>query len=202
MQIKLNASDRQQIEESIHQKYSQAAKNPAALFKYPTGSNGLQTLGYDAKLVEQLPDEVANGYCGVGNPFSLGTIPKGSIVMDIGCGAGVDTLIAATLVGSTGKSVGIDMVPAMLDQAKSNAKLMQLGNVHFMEMSASRLSFEHASIDIVISNGVFNLIIDKQQALANVFNCLKPGGYLMMADQLLTEPLPNDTKKIIASWFR
>ena len=100
MEIKLNASDCKQIEESIHKKYTQAAKNPAALFKYPTGRAGLQMLGYDANFIEQLPDEVAKGYCGVGNPFALGEIAEGANVLDVGCGAGVDTLIAATMVGS------------------------------------------------------------------------------------------------------
>jgi ubiquinone/menaquinone biosynthesis C-methylase UbiE len=159
-------------------------------------------LKYDSEIIQALPEAVGASYCGVGNPFILGPIREGEAVLDIGCGAGVDTIVGATMVGPTGTVTGIDLVPEMLAKAKENAQMMGLKNVTFVETSAEKIPFPDADFDVVISNGVFNLIPDKVRALAEAIRVLKPSGRLMIADQILSGQLPKDKKARIKSWFR
>ena len=194
MENELTCQDKQRIEESIRQKYLKAAVSPEGLFQYPTGRAGLQALDYAPDMVRDLPEAVAASYCGVGNPFILGPIREGEAILDIGCGAGVDSIIAAGLVGPSGSVTGIDVVPEMLARASENARLAGLANVAFRESSAEQLPFPDNSFDLVISNGVFNLVVDKVQALGEVFRVLKPAGRFMLADQVLAGELPKETK--------
>ena len=122
--------------------------------------------------------------------------------MDVGCGTGVDTIVAANKVGPTGIVTGIDLVPKMLAQATANARMMDLKNVKFLEASAEKLPFPDINFDVVISNGVFNLVIDKPKALAEAFRVLRPGGRLMIADQILVGQLPREKQARIENWFR
>ncbi len=200
--MELAAEDRRRIQESIRQKYSKVATSPDGHFRYPTGLAALETLDYPREMIRDLSRNILFSYCGVGNPFKLGTINSGETILDIGCGAGVDTLIAAIMVGSEGKVVGIDMSPEMIEQATENLMKTDIKNVIFQEASAEELPFPDQSFGVVISNGVFNLIPDKMKALAEVFRVLKPRGRLMIADQILTGLLPEDTKARIESWFR
>jgi SAM-dependent methyltransferase len=198
----LTFQDKKRIEENIRGRYAKVARSPEGLFKYPTGLAGLRALNYDPKLTAALPEAIAASYCGVGNPFTLGHIGEGEAVLDIGCGAGVDTIVAAMMVGPTGRVIGIDLVPEMLERAGENAKMMGLKNVTFVETSAEKMPFQNADFDVVISNGVFNLIPDKASALAEAIRVLKPSGRLMIADQILVGQLPNDKKARIKNWFR
>jgi len=198
----LTRQDRQRIEESIRQKYLKAAASPEGLFRYPTGRAGLEALDYAPDMVRDLPEAVAASYCGVGNPFILGPIREGEAILDIGCGAGVDSIIAAGLVGPSGSVTGIDVVPEMLARASENARLAGLANVAFRESSAEQLPFPDNSFDLVISNGVFNLVVDKVQALGEVFRVLKPAGRFMLADQVLAGELPKETKTRVENWAR
>jgi ubiquinone/menaquinone biosynthesis C-methylase UbiE len=153
-------------------------------------------------MVRSLPEPVADAYCGVGNPFTLGPIREGEAVLDIGCGAGVDSIIAAKLVGPSGPVTGIDLVPEMLAKASENARLAGVDNVTFQEASAEQLPFPDNSFDVVISNGVFNLVVDKVKALGEVLRVLKPGGRFMLADQVLAGELPKETKARVENWAR
>jgi ubiquinone/menaquinone biosynthesis C-methylase UbiE len=145
---------------------------------------------------------VTASYCGVGNPFTLGAVNEGESVLDIGCGCGVDTIFAAKMTGTSGKVVGIDLMPEMLQRAKENLKFANLDNVTYEEASSDNLSFPDMKFDVVISNGVFNLVPDKAKALSEVFRVLKPSGRLMIADQILIGELTKDRKQIIKSWFQ
>jgi ubiquinone/menaquinone biosynthesis C-methylase UbiE len=145
---------------------------------------------------------VLASYCGVGNPFTLGRIYEGESVLDIGCGCGVDTLIAAIMVGPEGKAVGIDLIPEMLSRAKKNLSETMLKNVVFQEGSGEDLPFPDESFDVVISNGVFNLIPNKAKALAEVFRVLRPHGRVMIADQVLVGELPKDKTIRVNHWFK
>jgi arsenite methyltransferase len=195
------SKDRQRIEEGIRGKYIKVAVSPEGLFRYPTGRAGLKALHYDPQLIRALPDTVAAAYCGVGNPFTLKPIHTGDTILDIGCGAGVDTIIAALMAGPSGSVTGIDLVPEMLERAKENARLCAL-NVEFMEGSAEEIPFSDSTFDVVISNGVFNLVVDKVTALSEVYRVLKPGGQFMLADQILAGELPKETKARIENWAR
>jgi len=202
MATELTDNEKQQIEASIRAKYGKVAVTPEGQFRYPTGRVGLETLGYDPEMIKGLPERVAEFYCGVGNPFSLGQIQAGEVVLDLGCGAGVDAIIAAKLTGPLGAVTGIDLVPEMLAQARENARLAGVENVTFQESSGELLPFPDNSFDVVISNGVFNLVVDKVKALGEVFRVLKPGGRLMLADQALSGELPKETKARVENWAR
>jgi arsenite methyltransferase len=201
MENELTRQDKQRIEESIRGKYLKVAVSPEGQFRYPTGRLGLEALHYDPYLIRVLPESVTAAYCGVGNPFTLGPIHSGDIVLDIGCGAGVDTIFAAVMAGPSGKVTGIDLIPEMLERAKENARLSAL-NINFLEGSAEDLLFYDDTFDVVISNGVFNLVVDKVKALGEVYRVLKPGGRFMLADQILTGELPKETKARIENWAR
>jgi arsenite methyltransferase len=194
--------DRRRIKEGITDKYKKVAVSPEGNFKYPTGRAGLEGQHYIPEIVEALPEEIQASYCGVGNPFSLGPINKGEAVLDIGCGAGVDTFVAAMMVGPNGNAVGIDLTPEMLHRARANLQKTSLGNVNFQEGSAEELPFPDGTFDVVISNGVFNLVLDKPKALSEIFRILKLKGRLMMADQILAGEMAGDTRSMVESWAR
>lgn len=188
--------------DAVTDKYNKVASSPEGLFKYPTGRAGLEALQYDKALLENLPDEVAEVFCGVGNPFGLGAVESGQSVLDVGCGAGVDTILAGMMAGPSGRAVGIDVVPAMLERARRNLAKTECSNVCFEETSAEVLPFPDGSFDVVISNGAFNLVPDKPLALAEVLRVLKPGGRFQLADQVLTGQQPSDPQVRIANWSR
>jgi SAM-dependent methyltransferase len=200
MEAQFTSKDKNKILKSIRKKYKKVSKSPDGLFKYPTGRAGLEALQYDNELILKLPEFVAASFCGVGNPFSLGLINEGETILDIGCGAGFDTMIAAMLTGHSGKVVGIDMISEMLERAKENLSFTDLKNVTFHEASAENLPFPNGEFEVVISNGVLNLVPEKPKALAEVFRVLKPEGRLMIADQILTGELPKEKKQILKSW--
>jgi ubiquinone/menaquinone biosynthesis C-methylase UbiE len=143
---------------------------------------------------------VAASFCGVGNPFSLGPINEGEKVLDIGCGAGIDTMVAVMMTGPSGKAVGIDAISEMLEKARVNLSMTELKNISFHEASAENLPFPNREFDVVISNGVLNLVPNKPKALAEVLRVLKPEGRLMIADQILIGELPKEKKQILKSW--
>jgi arsenite methyltransferase len=198
----MTRDDLEKIEASIRQKYFEVAKSPEGKFQYPTGRKGLEALNYDKTLIDKLPDDVASFYCGVGNPFSLGKIIEGSRVLDVGCGTGVDTILAGMMVGPTGSAVGVDMVPEMVARAESNLKITGFVNVCFQNTAAENLPFSDDTFDVVISNGVINLIPGKEAALAEIHRVLKPGGRLMVADQIAVGSVQKDIRDRLASWFQ
>jgi arsenite methyltransferase len=137
-----------------------------------------------------------------GQSLHFGAIHPRDTILDIGCGAGVDTIIAALMVGQSGSVTGIDLVPEMPEREKEKARLARSLNVEFMEVSAEELPFSDNTFDVVISNGVINLVVDKFKALGEVYRVLKPGGRFMLTDQVLAGELPKDTKARIENWAR
>ena len=198
----IDSEGRKRIEEGLRQKYIHVAVSPEGSFKYPTGEAGLEGQGYDPEILGNLPRDVLASYCGVGNPFSPGPVSEGESVLDIGSGAGVDAIIAGMMVGPKGAVAGIDLIPEMLARAEENLHKTALDNVTFQEASAEALPFSEASFDVVISNGVFNLVPDKLKALKEVFRVLKPFGRLMIADQVLTTDPSDDIESRINNWAR
>ena len=202
METQFSDKDKNKIQKAIRKKYKKVAKSPDGLFKYPTGKSGLETLQYESDIIKKLPKNVMESYCGVGNPFSLGPICKGEAVLDVGCGAGVDTIIAAMMTTPIGNAIGIDVISNMLEKAKNNISMTELNNISFQEASAEDMPFPKDHFDVVISNGAINLVPSKVKALSEIYRVLKPAGRLMMADNVLVGEMPKDMKQVIKSWSR
>jgi len=172
-------------EQALRERFDAAARSPAGLFSYPTGAAGLAALGYPADILASLPQEVLACYCGVGDPFGPDAVRPGETILDVGCGAGVDAIIAARLAGAQGLVAGLEFSLAMLGRAAHNARLAHADKLLLTAGRADRLPYGGAVFDRVISNGVFNLVADKAAALAEAHRVLKPGGVMVVADQAL-----------------
>jgi SAM-dependent methyltransferase len=173
------------IHAAVEQRFAQVARSPGQEQKFPVGPASAKKLGYDPKEIDALPPAVTESFCGVGKPLGLGAVDPGQAVLDLGSGPGLDSLLAARRVGPSGKVVGVDLCPEMVEKARRNASLLGLHNVQFMQAQIEKLPLPDASVDVVISNGVFNLCPDKPAVLAEAFRVLRPGGRLQMADILL-----------------
>jgi arsenite methyltransferase len=203
MSPEMTEAEIRQIRTGIKEKYGRvAAEGAGCCFKYPTGREGMDRQGYPSEILRDLPEEILAAFCGVGNPFSLGVLYPGDAVLDIGCGAGVDSFVAARLVGEGGRVVGVDVTPAMLEQSRGHLARLGWPQVSFQEGEAEALPFPDADFDVVISNGVFNLTIDKARALSEAHRVLKPGGRLMLADMVLVAALPQDRQDQVANWYQ
>ena len=170
------------IHEGIAAKYRKVAVSPEGLFRYPTGEASARGLGYPPDLLPIIPPVVRARFVGVGNPFSLGPVRVGESVLDLGCGAGFDTFVAAQHVGLEGHVVGIDLSPEMLAVARAGQVEAGFPQVEFSEAPVEALPFPDASFDIAISNGVLNLVPDKPAALREILRVLRPGGRLQACD--------------------
>lgn len=179
--------------QSIADKYRKVAASPRGMFRYPIGEASALGLGYSAQLVGAIPAAVRERFVGVGNPFALGPIHLGESVLDLGCGAGFDTLIAGFVVGPTGRVVGIDLSAEMLAVAEDGRLGSGLANVRFQEAPVERLPLPDDAFDVALSNGVLNLIPDKSGALREILRVLRPGGRLQACDiGLAGEEAPPD----------
>jgi SAM-dependent methyltransferase len=193
------AVDGEELRHQIKAKYTDVALEPEQGFHFHTGRPLARMLGYADEAVEALPASTASS-AGTGNPFSMGRLPSGAVVLDIGCGAGFDTLQAARQVGPEGRVLAIDMTEAMLQRTLQGAEELGLGNVDARLGFAENLPTEDASIDIVISNGVVNLCPDKMQVMREVWRVLKPGGRFQIADIVVHKAVPQDAKDDIELW--
>lgn len=188
------------IRDAVKDKYRKVAISPAGLFKYPTGKDGLETLGYDLTLVANYPEQLFGSFCGVGNHFAEDNIRKGDTVLDIGCGAGVDLLFASQLVGEEGHVYGIDCTDAMLDAANHMVENYRLTNITTNFVATDDIPYSDEMFDVVMSNGVFNLFIDKLKLFKEIHRVLKPGGILQFADIVARAELAGPLSARIASW--
>jgi arsenite methyltransferase len=181
-------------------RFRRLATAPDQERKFPVGPESAKKLGYEPAEVDVLPSAVTLSFCGVGNPFSLGEPEPGQTVVDLGCGAGFDTLLAARRVGTGGKVIGLDMTPEMVGKACRNASLLGVTNVVFLLGEIETLPLPDASVDLVISNGVLNLCPDKSRVLDEIFRVLKSGGRLQMADILLEPKVTPEEAAVKGSW--
>ncbi len=200
MEFAFTPEQRVRIAEGLAARYADVAAGQAGLFNYPTGRAGLAGLGYPAEVLAVLPKAVQEGFCGVGNPFALGPVLPGDAVLDIGCGTGLDALVAAVAAGPSGRVAGVEASPEMLARAQANLQAAGLANVEFSPGSAEALPFPDGRFHLAISNGVFNLVVDKGRALAEAFRVLVPGGRLQVADQVLTGPPAGDAEAVVLAW--
>jgi arsenite methyltransferase len=182
-----------EIREGIAEKYRKVAVSPEGLFKYPTGEESAKGLGYPPDLITAVPRPIRERFVGVGNPFSLGSIHRGEVVLDLGCGAGFDAFVAAQFVGPGGRVVGVDLSPEMLAVARAALAEAGFPQIEFSDASIEALPFPDASFDVALSNGVLNLVPDKPAALGEIFRVLRPGGRLQACDiGLVGDRLPTD----------
>jgi SAM-dependent methyltransferase len=185
---------------SVIDRFRRVATVPAQERKFPIGAESAKRLGYDAGEVDSLPSSVTESVCGVGNPFLVGQPLPGQTVLDLGCGTGFDTLLAAQRVSSNGKAIGVDMTHEMVSKGRANSDALGLTNVELILCEIETLPLADSSVDLVISNGVFNLCPDKARVLDEVFRVLKPGARLQMSDILLEPHVTPDEVASKGSW--
>lgn len=171
--------------EAIRDRFTRTAEAPGPSVPFPAGAESAKRVGYPAAEIDALPESVTESFCGVGYPFELGLPAPGQTVVDIGCGAGLDLILAARRVGPTGKAIGVDMTEAMIAKTLRNAVLCGTRNIDLKLGNVEELSLRNASADLVISNGVLNLCFYKAAVVEECFRILRPGGRLQMADILL-----------------
>lgn len=185
----------------IQAMYSRVAENPDGSFHFHRGPEyAASRLGYDAAELAALPRSVTGSFAGIGNPHAIAPIERGAMVLDIGCGAGTDLLLAARRVGPEGRAIGVDMTAAIRALAVEGAAACGLDNVEVRDGDATRLPVEDRSVDVVISNGVLNLVPDKQLAFAEIARVLKPGGRAQIADIILGTALDESARRDIDLW--
>lgn len=192
--------DPEALRAEVRAKYSEVATNPDGQFHFHTGRRLAELLGYPAEIRAALPDEAMASFAGVDNPFAAGRLPVGGRVVDLGSGGGFDCFVAAELVGATGSVVGVDMTPAMVERARRVADELGLRNVEFREGILEGLPVADGWADVVISNGVLNLVADKARVLAEAFRALRPGGVLQFADIAVGGEVPDAAKCDIELW--
>jgi arsenite methyltransferase len=187
------------LKREIRKTYASVSQEPERDFIFPTGREWAEDLGYPRDL-GNVPESAVESFAGVANPFSLGRLAPGERVLDLGSGAGTDSLIAAQMVGPEGSVVGIDMTPEMLEKARASAATMGAGNVEFVQGEIELLPFADASFDVVISNGVIDLVPDKDAVFGELFRVLVPGGRLQIADVTIQKPVSEAGRRNIDLW--
>ena len=190
----------EEIRAAIKSKYRAVSVQPKGHFPYPVGKASALKLGYDMQLVERVPEELVDCFVGVGNPLGICRPHEGARVLDIGCGCGMDTFIAALLVGPQGYAAGLDLTEEMLVKARRAVPGVGLSNLEFCQGSAESLPFETAVFDFVISNGALNLVPDKAAAFSEIARVLRPGGVFAAADLRVIETIPPEVLASKDAW--
>ena len=192
--------DQTALRAQVQQKYREVALEPDAPFHFHTGRALATRLGYPAGAVDRLLDSAVESFAGVGSPFALCPLQPGERVVDVGCGAGFDTILAAHQVGPNGRVIGVDMTPEMLAKAGRNIDELGLHQVEIREGLAEQLPVDDGWADVVISNGVINLCADKATVFAEIHRVLRPGGMLQFADIANGNPVPTAAMRAIDLW--
>ena len=187
------------LKSEIRKTYASVSAEPERDFVFPTGRAWAEDLGYPPELAN-VPDAAVESFAGVANPWTMGRLEPGERVLDLGSGAGTDSLIAAQMVGEDGSVTGVDMTPEMLAKARQAAADMGVRNVAFVEAEAERLPFPDESFDVVISNGVIDLIPDKDAVFDELFRVLRSGGRMQIADVTIQNPVSEEGRQKIDLW--
>ena len=187
------------LKSEIKKTYASVSDEPEKDFIFPTGRAWAEDLGYPEELAN-VPDASAESFAGVANPWVMGRLAPGERILDLGSGAGTDSLIAAQMVGDQGHVTGVDMTPEMLAKARASAAEMGAQNVEFVEAEAEQLPFPDASFDVVISNGVIDLVPDKEAVFGELHRVLVPGGRIQVADVTIQNRVSAEGRRNIDLW--
>jgi SAM-dependent methyltransferase len=188
------------LREEIRKTYTEVSSEQEHEFIFPTGRRWAQELGYPEPELSRVPDASVESFAGVANHWTLGRIEPGQVVLDLGCGAGTDLLIAAQMTGPQGHAIGVDMTAAMLERTRASAAEIGLANVELHESLIESLPLEDASVDVVISNGVIDLVPDKEAVFDEIDRVLRSGGRLQIADVIIHHAVSEDARKRIDLW--
>lgn len=192
--------DTETLRGAIKDEYREVATHPDKGFHFHTGRRLAGIVGYKDGWLGGVSELAVKSFAGTGNPFAMGELAAGERVVDVGSGGGIDSLIAARMVGPAGEVAGVDMTPAMLERARAAAAESGIDNVEFREGYMEDLPVPDGWADVVISNGVLNLTPDKRKALGEMFRVLRSGGRLQIGDILVNREVPESAKKQIALW--
>ena len=199
-QIGVAQLDGDELRRRVAEKYGTVASDPELGFHFHTGAPLARMLGYSEEVIAGVPPANVTSFAGTGNPFVFGDLKPGEAVVDVGCGAGFDTLIAAGQVGAGGHVTAVDMTPEMRSKALEGVRALGLTNVDVVEGFAESLPVPDASVDVVISNGVVNLCPDKPAVFREMFRVLKPGGRIQIGDIVVHREVPQEAKDDIELW--
>lgn len=194
------AIDTAELRRRVQEKYQEVAFDPDAEYHFFTGRRATRRLGYPSQALDGLPGSTIDAFAGVANPFHWGSPEPGERVVDVGSGGGLDSVIAARAVGDDGRVVGVDMTTSMLERARSAAQQLGLDQLEFRRGLAEDLPVPDGWADLVISNGVLNLVPDKMRAYQEILRVLRPGGRLQVADIYVEQAIPAGAQRDIDLW--
>ena len=189
------------IREKVRDAYSDAAEHPDQKHAFPVGREFAESIGYPTDLLANLPSVACDAFAGVSNVSLFAELPVGATVLDLGCGSGTDTLIAARRVGTTGKVIGVDFSGAMLTRACQAVGESGICNVEIRESDAERLPVGDSEIDVAIVNGIFNLNPAREAIFRELARVVRPSGKVFAAELILKQPLPTETRASETDWF-
>jgi arsenite methyltransferase len=188
------------LRDEIRKTYTDVSTDAEQDFIFPTGRAWAEDLGYPQPELSRVPEATVESFAGVANHWPLGRIESGAVVLDLGCGAGTDLLIAAQMTGLDGRVIGVDMTPSMLERARAGAEEMGLDNVELHESLIEALPLEDGCVDVVISNGVIDLVPEKDAVFDEIDRVLRPGGRLQVADVIIHTEVSEDARARIDLW--
>lgn len=198
----LNKMTQDEIKEAVKDKYSKVATDPCATFNFPVGKDFALKVGYPKEILDKLPVSMYESFTGANNPQPFVDLKKEEVILDLGCGAGLDLYFYAKSIGDTGKAYGLDISEDMINKARRNLDVTGVKNAELKCGSSDNLPFDNDFFDVVASNGIYNLSPDKEKVMREVYRVLKPGGRTVFCEIVLKDKLPENIRKNIDDWFR